>query len=210
MNNAIFPIFILLAMTSAVHEPISTAIENYKNVESYSVTLRSRGNDSSEEIKYYYKRPGFVRMEFIKPHKGAVLVYSPYKKEVRLRPFGFLKPFVLTLNPDNNLIKSSRGHTVDESDIGSLLRTVKKLQADGKTEVAGEEAVGNKPAMLVRVEGNPDFVVDGIHRYLLWLDKKTFLPLKVSAYDLKGYLVEEVLMDDLDIGIAITESFFEL
>ncbi len=204
-----FILIVLLVMTSSDHEPISAAIENYKNLQSYSVTLRSRNNDSSEEIKYYYKKPGFIRMEFIRPHKGAVLVYNPLRKEVRLRPFGFFKSFVLTLSPDNKLIKSSRGHTVDESDIGALLKMVKKLQSNGKTDIIGDESVNGKTTSVTSVEGEGDFAVEGIHRYVLWFDKKTFLPLKVSAYDLKGGLIEEVLMDDLEINSEIKDSFFE-
>jgi outer membrane lipoprotein-sorting protein len=207
----VFMLAVLLAMTSAINDPITAAIKNYRDVESYRVTLRSSKEDTSEIIRYYYKKPGFVRMEFIKPHKGAVLVHNPEAKKVKLRPFGFLKPFVLTLSPDNSLIKSSKGHTVDESDIGALLRTVRKLQSHGKTEVLGDEAAGGKQTVVVSVEGEGDFTVDDdIHRYHLWLDKETFLPLKVSSYDVQGELIEEVLMDDIEINIEISESFFEL
>ncbi len=205
-KSAICPIFIIAAITQ---DPISIAIENYKNVESYSVTLRSRNDeDFSEIIKYYYKKPGFVRMELIKPHKGAILIYSPFTKEVSVRPFSSLKSFVLTLSPDNRLVKSSRGHRIDASDIGELLRTVKKLQENGKTEIIREEVVNKKLTMLVSIKGRNGFTVDGVHRYLLWLDKTTFLPLKVSSFDISDKLIEEVLMDDLRINIGIEDSFF--
>lgn len=203
-------IFALLLAIMPAQDIISTSIENYNSVESYSVTLRSKSDDSSEEMRYYYKRPGFVRMEFTRPHKGAILVYSPSKKEVRLRPFGFFKSFVLTLNPDNSLIKSSKGHRVDESDIGALLKVVKRLQSGGKTEVSGEESVGNRPVVVVSVKGERDFTVNGIHRYILWFDKKMSLPLKVAAYDIQGALIEEVIMDDLQVNIGIAEDFFDL
>ncbi len=189
---------------------ISTSIESYNSVESYSVTLRSRSDDSSEEMRYYYKKPGFVRMEFTRPHKGAILIYDPSKKEARLRPFGFFKSFILTLSPDNSLIKSSKGHRVDESDISALLKVVKRLQSGGETKVSGEESVGNRPVVVVSVKGERDFTVNGIHRYILWFDKKMFLPLKVAAYDIQGTLIEEVIMDDLQINIGITEDFFDL
>jgi outer membrane lipoprotein-sorting protein len=200
---------LLLAFGFASPDPISTAIENYEKIESYSVTLRSRKNSSvDEEIRYYYKRPGYVRMEFITPHKGAVLVYNPLTKKVKLRPFDFLKFFVLTLDPDESLISSSRGHTVDESDIGSLLQAVKKLGSNGKTETVREEVVGGKTVLIVSVEGEGDFTVEkGIHEYHLWLDKKTFLPLRAIAYDLQGRLLEEVMMDDLIINIKLSVDF---
>ena len=32
----------------------------------------------------YYKKPVFVRMEFIHPHDGALLLYNPIAQRVRL------------------------------------------------------------------------------------------------------------------------------
>ena len=204
-------ILALLSAASLSMDPVSTAIESYNNIETYQVTLKSKSSASSEIIRYYYKKPGFIRMEFIKPHKGAVLVYDPFKKEVKLRPFPFLKIFVLTLNPDNKLIKSAKGHMVDASDIGALLKTVKMLQERGETEILGDSNVEGWPAMLVSVKGKGDFTVDdNIHNYLLWFDKTTLLPIKASAYDMKGELVEEVLMNDLEINVEFAEGFFEL
>ncbi len=206
-----FPLTIfLLALASAVADPVSTAIDSYNNVNSYRVTLRSKSANSSEVIRYNYKKPGFVRMEFIKPHNGAVLVYNPINKKAKLRPFGLLKPFILTLSPDSSLIKSPTGHRVDASDIGELLKTVKRLQEMGMTEILGDEAIGERASMKIKVEGVNDHTVDGIHRYLLWLDRKTSLPIKASSYDKNGGLIEEVLMDDLETNVELPESLFSL
>lgn len=79
-----------MAFFSETDDIIQRAIENYQTVDTYVATLRSvKDGHVSEEIKYYYKKPGFVRMEFITPHKGAVLVYNPETNKVRLRPFDF-------------------------------------------------------------------------------------------------------------------------
>ena len=125
-------------------------------------------------------------------------------------PFGFLRYFVLTLSPGNRLIKSSKGHGVDESDIGALLKMVKRLQSHGNTTKLKDEAIGKRQTMLIRVEGKGEFNVDGINKYLLWLDKKTLMPLKVSAYNTQGKLIEEVLMDDLQVNMKFLEDLFDL
>ena len=201
----------LLALTSAISDPLSTALESYKHVENYKVTLRSKSAESSEVIRYYYKRPGFVRMEFMTPHKGAVIVYNPLKKEARLSPFPYLKSFVLTLSPDSSLIRSPKGHRVDRSDIGILLKTAKELQDKGTVEILGDDNnVGARPTTLIKVEGKGDAAVQGIHRYMLWLDKKSLLPVKAESYDKKGNLIEELLIDDIEINIDIPEELFSL
>jgi outer membrane lipoprotein-sorting protein len=178
---------------------------------SYRVTLHSTGGGSAETIKYAFKRPGFVRMEFVNPHKGAILVYDPVKKKARLRPFGFVKPLVMTLEPDNSLITSSRGHRVDASDTGAFLATVKKLAEKGKSRVIGRERIDAREALLVEVEGKEgETVAGGVHRYLLWLDVRTNLPLKTQAFGSHGEMVEEVTMDDLEINVDLPDSFFGL
>jgi outer membrane lipoprotein-sorting protein len=172
--------------------------------------MRSRSDDSSEIIRFFFKKPGFVRMEFIEPHKGAILVYNPEKKAAKLRPFGFWKSLALSLRPDNPLIISSKGHRVDASDIGALLETTKKLRGRGKSEKLGTEAVGGKKTMVVAIEGEGTATVPGnIHRCLLWLDTNTFLPVRTATYDGKGVLIEDVILDDLEINIRFPDSLFE-
>lgn len=209
----LFYLLLLFALASAPvsQDPLDAALESYQKVSSYRVTLRSRSDASSETIRYFFKRPGFVRMEFIKPHKGAILVYNPEKKEVRLRPFGYLKPLVLSLSPDSSLISSSRGHRVDASDIGAFLETAKKLRGKGKSKILGDEVAGGRKALLVAVEGEGRFTVAGnVHRYLLWLDAENFLPLKTTSFDVSGAIVEEVLMDDLEVNTELPDSLFKL
>jgi outer membrane lipoprotein-sorting protein len=211
-------VFLLIwgAMAVQSADVISSAIENYGQVASYKVTLRSRNEESSEKIRYFYKKPGYVRMEFVEPHNGSVLVYDPTTNEVKVRPFGFIKALVFTLSPDNRLIKSSKGHTVDESDIGALLEMVHTLKMNGTVEVLGNKRIGNKrigerETIKVKVTGRDGFAVDSnINCYLLWMDTGSFLPIKVSAYDKDGDLIEEVLMDDLEINIELGSGFFEL
>ncbi|HEX9079206.1 MAG TPA: sigma-E factor regulatory protein RseB domain-containing protein [Desulfuromonadaceae bacterium] len=206
----IVPLLVLLSLAVPPKDPLSAALERYEDVSSYRVTLRSRHGTEEEVIRYYYKKPGFVRMEFIKPHGGALLVYDPATRAVRLRPFGFLPSFVLTLSPGNSLVKSASGHRVDESDIGSLLRQVKRLREHGTFVPAGEDTVGGKEALVVCVEGNKGVSLEGIHRYLIWFDKATQLPLKTATFDSSGNPVEEVLMDDLEVNIPLRDSLFRL
>ncbi len=202
---------LLLAFASSGSDMLASAQERYRAVESYSVTLRSLG--ASETIRYYYKRPGYVRMEFVAPHKGAVLVYDPFKKKAVLRPFGLLKPLVMSLSPDNRLIRSSGGHRVDRSDIGYLLSLAEELRSGGSATVVGPEAVNGREAVLLCIEGGVEgrsrvVVGGGINRYSIWLDKEILLPVKVISYDVGGAVIEEVLMDDLKVNIGLTDEFF--
>jgi len=204
---------LLLLLATAPHsgDPVAASLESFSRVASYTVTIRSKGDDSSQIIRYFYKRPGFVRMEFVSPHNGAVLVYSPLTEKARLRPFGFFKSMVLTLDPGSSLIRGPQGRRVDRSDLGALLETVKTLAEKGKTGVKGNVKVGGKDTVLVEVTGsNGETVAGGVHRYLIWLDAVTILPLKVRSFDQKDSLIEDVAMDDLEIDVTLPDSLFEI
>ncbi|WP_243362475.1 DUF1571 domain-containing protein [Fundidesulfovibrio terrae] len=201
-------LILLLSLASPPSDPLVAAMESYARLGTYQVTLRSGRGDSAEIIRYSYKKPGLIRMDFIRPHKGALIIYDPATKKIRLRPFGFATALTLTLNPDNALVKSAQGHRVDQSDIGTLLGRANTLQQHGKAEILGEEAVGQRKTFLVSVEGEKDFALDGTHRFLLNLDETTWLPLKTRSYDLAGNLREEVLMDDLETDVQLDDAFF--
>ena len=200
---------LLASLVSMPQNLVTAALARYENVASYQTTLRVSHGRSNEIIKYFFKKPGFVRMEFVKPHKGALLLYDPTTKRVRLQPFGNTKAFSLSLSPDNSLVKSPSGHRVDESDIGALLARVRLLQQKGQATAAGEEQVGGKSTVLVSVEGKQGFTVDGTNRFLLNLDAASLLPLQVRTYDGAGRLLETVLMDDLETDIPFDEQFFK-
>lgn len=202
--------FLITTLPVATADPIKAAIERFDSIKTYRVTLRSTSGGEREIIRYYYKKPGFVRMEFETPHSGALLVYDPVKKKVRLRPFPSMKSLVMTFDPDSRVVKSSQGHRVDASDLGALLRRVRKLQKDGTTVSEGNEDVGERKALRLAVRGKEGASFDGIHGYRLWLDAESRLPLKVIAYGEAGKIAEEVLMDDLAIDVPLPEGLFEL
>jgi outer membrane lipoprotein-sorting protein len=52
-------------------------------------------------------------------------------------------------------------------------------------------------------------VEHNVHRCLLWLDAKTFLPVKTMTYNESGELLEEVVMDHLEVNIALPDTLFE-
>ncbi|MGH8728618.1 MAG: LolA family protein [Burkholderiales bacterium] len=197
----------MAALSSAYPDPIASAIERYRAVEAYEVTLKSSHGDEVEHIRYYFRKPGFVRMEFIRPHKGAVLVYNPTTRKARLWPFGpgFM---ALTLSPDSRLIQSPLGQRVDRSDVAALLENVKALQEHGKMEIVGEEPVAELQALHFTVSGTDGFTVGSVHRYDLWLEASTLFPVKVVSRDIRNQLIETVLMEDAKINPPLQDSLF--
>ena len=189
--------------------PIQSAIEHYQDIVSYQAVVKSSSGGKTEIMRYYFRKPGYVRMEFVKPFNGAVLIYDPARKQARLWPFGYRSFPAFTMSPENRLIQSSTGQRVDRSDIGALFRNVQALQKHGKTEIVGIEPVNGKETVHVTVEGDQEFSVEAVHRFQLWLDQATAFPLKISSYDAAGQLIEVVEMGELQINPQFPDDFFD-
>lgn len=199
---------LVAALTGTHPDPLASAIERYQSVRSYRVIIHSLHADGDEHIRYFYRKPGFVRMEFIQPHEGAVLVYNPLTRRVRLWPFGTDHFPELNLSPGNLLIQSSRGQHVDRSDVGALFENVRMLRGGGTVEILGEESMDGHAALHLAVTGAGDFAVAGVHRYELWLDTANQFPVKVISRDQQDAVIETVTMEALEINVVLPEELF--
>ena len=189
-------------------DPLANAIEHYHTVESYRVTIHSTHANGEEYIRYYYKKPGFVRMEFIHPHDGALLIYNPDTKRVRVWPFGAGYSPEFSLSPGNSLIQSLSGTRVDHSDVGTLFENIRLLREGGNTEMLGEESIGGHTVLHLVVTGSDGFAVARVHRSELWLDTTSQFPVKVISSDLRNIIIESVILEELEINATLPEMLF--
>lgn len=197
------------ALNGTRPSPLADAIEHYHTVETYQVTLRASRADGESQLRYYYRKPGFVRMEFIRPYAGAVLVYSPLTQRVRVWPLGAGRFPELSLSPRNPLIRSPGGQSMDKSDVGALFEHARTLLEQGQAELTGEEAMDGRTAQHLVVTGAPGVAVAGVHRYELWLDAASRFPLKVISRDQEDAVIETVVMDDLEINVPLANTLFD-
>ncbi len=188
--------------------PLLNAIARFQTVQSYRVTIHSFHTDGEEHILYYYKKPGYVRMEFIRPHSGALLIYDPKTERVRLWPFGHGHFPELNLSPGNPLIRSSRGQHVDHSDVGALFENIRFLQEHGGTELLGSETLDGRSVLHLNTTGSGKHEVAGVHRFEWWLDTVSLFPVKVISRDAHDTILETVNMDGLEINPALPETMF--
>ncbi len=199
----------LLAGEAMSADVLADARARLRELHSYRLTLRALAADGERQvIRYAWRRPGWIRMDFVEPHRGAVLIYDPGAQRVRLSPFGAEHLPTLNLSPDNPLIRSPRGHSVDRSDVGALLANLAELRARGTLAAPVAAEVGGRPATLIEIEGDAGVSVGGVHRYRVWLAEDSLFPLKVQSYDARGAPIESVDMSDAELDVAFHEQFF--
>ncbi|VEA66727.1 Uncharacterised protein [Serratia plymuthica] len=194
---------------STTTDPILLSLQHFEQIQSYQVMVRSLSpSDDTKIIRYSYRKPGYVRMDFTRPHSGAVLIYNPVNGKVKLWPFGVGNFPVLSLSPTDSLIQDANGHRVDQSDFGVLLNNIRSLQHEGTTTPLGEDIIAGKSTLHLSVVGPEGKTVDAVHRYDIWLDKKSGFPAKVVSYALDGKMLETVFMDAMVINIHFPPDFF--
>lgn len=202
----VFIFLMSLSTAMASENMLQQAVSQFQAITGYSTTMRSYGN-AEQIINYRYQKPGYVRMDFVTPHKGAALVYRPDTGKVQLRPFGFIKPLTLTMEPTSKLVRSPSGHRVDESDIGVLLKKAQELAQQGSLEILREETIQQTTTVVLEITGEENVLVDGVHRYLLWMDKKLKLPRIVESYNNEDQLIEGLSLEDLTLNPEFAEIF---
>lgn len=203
---------LLLAASLTVSSPdmlLAEAAASFQRIDTYRVTIRSVHAEGEEHIRYHYRKPGFVRIEFIRPHEGAVLVYSPLTQKVSLWPFGVGSFPRLNLSPGNPLILSPRGQRVDRSDVGALFANIRAVQARGSAEIHGEERHGDRTRLHLTATAARPSAIGEIHSYEVWIDAETLFPAKVIARDRMDSVLETVIMEAPEINVPLPRALFE-
>lgn len=197
------------AMAAPSGDPLAEAAARFRALASYQVTLRSTAADGARQvIRYSYRQPGWVRMEFVQPHRGLVLAYDPGARKVRLWPFGQNRAPAFSFSPDNPLVRSQSGQRVDRSDAGALLANLMELRARGSMTPLGDSELEGRPAAGFEIAGGVGATVAGVHRYRVWLARDTMFPLKVESFDAGGNPIESVDMADAALDVAFPARFF--
>lgn len=206
---------IILAASLAASTPAASAtdwldkaIDHFHEIPSYRLTIRSIHDHGEIHVRYYYRQPGFVRMEFVHPHDGAVVIFSPDTGRVRLWPFGQGRFPEFNLSPDNPIIRSMSGIRVDRSDIGMLFRNIRALSKGGSAELLDTEQHDGKDVRHFKVTGATAQTVDGVHSSEVWLDARTLFPDKVVSRDLDGRIIETVVMEDAAVDTKLPDALF--
>lgn len=198
-------LLLLMALMLTSPEPLQEALERFERLDGYRLALRSEGPGGNQQLLYGYRKPGLVRMDVQSPYAGAVLIYRPLGRQVRLWPFGLSWPSV-ALSPEHPLVTSSRGHRVDKSDVGVMLRRVLQLQQAGELVVQELATFRNRPVWHLVISGPAG--PSGVARYELWLDREWWFPLKLIGRDERGNRLETVWLEQIELNPVFPADFF--
>ena len=194
-------------------------LDNFKkewdNVDDYTCIIESyiRKGDKEEIRTYDYKfmKPGWVRMKIIKgDDMGAVVVYNPEINKVRAKKGGILGIVKLTLDPSNKRVVSIRGHRVDNSHFGAILKRWEDYLKKAEVSYKGLNEFEGREGHFFEALKCDTLKYHGTYRELLWLDRDTHLPLGFEQFDGNGILIHRVIYENTKINVRLKKEDFKL
>lgn len=200
---------LLATGAEAMADPLDEAQARFEALQGYQLALRSTAADGRlQQMRYFYRRPGWVRMEMIEPYRGLVLIYDPVARRISLWPFGPERWPKLSLAPDSPLLRERHGHRVDRSDVGALLANLQTLRMRGRLAPLGAAALDGQPAVGWEVAGEAGASVAGVQRYRVWFARDTLFPIRVESFGPDGAATETVEMREIVTDPVLPERFF--
>lgn len=188
---------------------VTKMMETFDGLVNYSALITTFEKESKTKMRYFYQKPGYTKMVFIEPHEGATLSYNPNTGRVVLRPFKSLRSVSMSLAPENSLIQSPRGHSIDKSDIGCFLRTMTELHKNGKAKIISGAIEYPSEKIIFEVTGSNDFSIDKINKYKVEFNSGLYFPTEVKAYSSDGELIEHMKLADVKIDQSFSSDTFD-
>ena len=163
---------------------------------------------ADEKMILSVRTPGDIRVDLLRPRKGAWLIYRKDTDQVRVKPFSFL-PMTLSLNPDSSLITSRFGHTINHADYGSFYsRVLAPSCLLGGCVYLDRGVVLGREVRVINVA--PVF---GVARPIfgrMWVsfDTKTNLPVSISTRNTRDRFMERITYTHCQMNPSFPKKFF--
>jgi outer membrane lipoprotein-sorting protein len=185
----------------------------YSRVKNYrmEVEVRNRGrggNFETQRFYYTFEKPNRIRIDVESPHPGRILVYPDRNGKVAVRPFGWVRFFVIHLSPDSALLKTPSGQPVNRTDLGLLIKNISWSVTDARR---GPVSVLQEKGLIeIRVLAQNHFRKGVLTGYRFSIDKTLWLPVGVQELTPEGLLERTIRFRHLKINSRIPDGFFQL
>jgi len=169
-------------------------------------TYRENGPPEAQTFYYTFKKPDRIRIDFIRPHPGMVVIFPDREGKVFVRPSGLARLFHFHLSPDSPRLIVSAGQRIDQTDLGLLIANIaRSAGSERRGPVVTTEEDG---LAVIRAVAVDHFRPDVVTAYRFSIDKALWLPVKVEESTPEGRLERTVSFLDLVVNMSVPDSFF--
>jgi outer membrane lipoprotein-sorting protein len=182
----------------------------YEKVKEYRVQVKvvtgENAGNRTEEFIYTFKKPNHIRIDFLTPQPGTILIFPDAEGKVLVRPWGwsFLD---LHLSPDSILLATSSGQRIDQTDFGLLIKNIGRSMDGGRRGPL--EILDEAHDIRIRVLAEDHFRAGKITKYQFTIDKNTYLPAQVEEWTPDGVFERKITFRNLEVNTGVPDSFFK-
>jgi outer membrane lipoprotein-sorting protein len=218
--------FILAPCDPCQAEPfdntLKTMQQKFQSLKDYQCVFESytaRDEESREMVfSYFFKKPKMIRMEVLEgTYPGTVMLYNPQVMRDKVRVlvgnpalavlqkiffgeyFGLYSKWIIDL----------RGNGVHESDWGSFIDDHLKLLHLGKSKFIGEKEVNGRTTLFYRLDSHEPIKTMNIKTEEVWIDKKTYFPIKYIHYDASDQVIRRSVYHNLKFNTDLQMDLFK-
>ena len=157
-------------------------------------------------LKYYFRRKGEYRIEFVQPYHGMVIYYRGGEEDLTVAPFGLLPGVKFRYPVNNALFRTPAGQRVDQIGIdyflAFLFRNLRSLPQENPLIEDNNEEVSFRLQASDYIEGKT------LEKYRIFVLKQNWLPSRLERYDLKGQPIEITLFRNYRINAPLKDHLF--
>jgi outer membrane lipoprotein-sorting protein len=208
----------LIIHSTVVHggDDVETVLKKmeaaYDEVRDYQTEVevkiyKSDGSFKTDRSLYTFKKPKWIRLDFLSSHPRMILVYPDRNGKVLMRLPGLLPVFTFHLMLDDPLLETPSGQRIDQTDLGLLIKNIRHSLTDQRR---GPISISeDKDTIQIQVLANDHFRegVETTYRFLI--SKELWLPVEVGRFTPDGVQEGRIIFRNLRININVSDSLFQ-
>jgi outer membrane lipoprotein-sorting protein len=204
------------APPSASRDDVETLLKRmeaaYDEVKDYQTDVeillfKEDGSFKTEKSLYTFKKPKWIRLDFVSPHPGMVLVYPDPDGKVLMRPQGALSILTSHLALNDPLLGTPSGQRLDQTDLGVLIKNIRHSVTDQRRGPVSLSE--NKEAIRIQVLADDHFREGVESRYQFLISKGLWLPVEVGEATTQGVQEGRIIFRNLRTNINVPDELFQ-
>jgi outer membrane lipoprotein-sorting protein len=184
----------------------------YDEVQDYgteveTVFFKKDGSFKTTKSLYTFKKPKWIRLDFVSPHPGMTMVYPDRNGRVLVRPGGLFSMLTFHLGLDDLSLESPSGQRMNQTDLGLLIENIRHSVTDQRRGPVSLSE--DKDTIRIQVLADDHFREGVETRYEFLISKEFWLPVEVGQSTADGVREGRIIFRNLRTNINAPDDLFQ-
>ena len=201
---------------AALQDDVETLLKQmeaaYDEVKDYQadveiILFKEDGSFKTEKSVYTFKKPKWIRLDFVSPHPGMILIYPDRNGKVLMKPQGLLSMLTLHLMLEDPLLETPSGQQMNQTDLGLLIKNIRHSVTDQRRGPVSLSE--DKDTIRIQVLADDHFREGVETRYQFLISKQLWLPVEVGESTTNGVQEGRIIFRNLRTNINVPDDLFQ-